>query len=177
MSSSEKGTPTADVIIGKVGRPHGVRGEVRVFTESEESETLAQVRKITLALPEGSRREYAIKHAKAAPRYWVLTLEGINDREAAAALVGAACVVPRSALPQLDDADEFYYHDLIGLDVVDASGTNLGRVIEIFDNGAHEVLVYSHTHGEPEMVPLIEEFVGSIDLDAGVIQIQPMELD
>ena len=173
---SPQNKPREEVIIGKVGRPHGLRGELRVFTESEQSEALAHISTIILTLPDGSKRTHELRRAKPSQRFWIVSFKGVDDRNLAQELNGAQCSVFRDHLPAISD-DEFYYHDVIGLPVKDPEGADLGQVLEIFSNGAHDVLVYGPSRSKTFMVPLISDFVEDIDVDLGYVTIHPMELD
>lgn len=177
MTTPSPRTPAHErrVRIAKVGRAHGVRGELRVFTDDPASETLAHLRQLLLEQPEGTFRTYRIVRARAAQRFWIVTLEGVQGRDAAEALCGARVWVERGWLPPTDDADEIYACDLVGLAVVDTAGRALGKVVDVFDNGAHDVLVY-RTRGRQElMVPFLDAYVPTIDLDAGTVTVEPLE--
>lgn len=169
MASSER-----HIEIGKIGRPHGVRGELRLFVHNPESNTPDHIDALVLQLPNGSRQRYTVTRARRGDRFWRLTLEGVQGRDAAAALTNSLAFVDREALPELED-DEFYYCDLLQARVITPDGKPLGEVQEVFSNGAHDVLVILDPEGETWMLPCVEDFLVEIDLDAHVITAHPVE--
>ena len=97
-------------------------------------------------------------------KFWVVTLKGLRDRDAAALWTHARVEVLREELPEPDE-DEFYYNDILACSVVDHQGNPIGTVKECFDNGAHDVLVIKCNDGEERMVAVVGEFVSEIDLE------------
>ena len=128
------------IVLAQIGAPHGVRGEVRlkVFAEAPES-----LRGRALALPDG--RSVTITHLRAIKgEMHVARLDGIADRDAAEALRLKTLGTTRDALPDLEDADDFYVADLVGLEVRDTSGASIGRVLGVHDFGAGDILEVRH---------------------------------
>jgi 16S rRNA processing protein RimM len=91
-----------------------------------------------------------------------VTLEGVSTREAAEALVGRYLEVPADALPE----GSYYWHQIVGLTVVDEAGVELGTVVEVFRAGENEVYRVTGPPGEV-LIPALHQFVRSIDLAAG----------
>ena len=71
--------------------------------------------------------------------------------------------------------DEFYVHDLLGLRVEDTQGRELGRVRDVYHNGAHEVLCYGPEGGAEAAIPFLSAFVPQVDLARGVVRIEPLD--
>jgi 16S rRNA processing protein RimM len=164
------------VEIGTVGRAHGVKGEVRVFLSDPSSQTLARVPEVVLTQKGGPSAVYVVKGARPGGRFWVLRLAGVETREAAESLTGAACGVTRENLPALAE-DEFYLADVLGFDVINArSAQRLGRALQVFNNGAHDVLVYGDKK-EEGMVPFLKPFVESVDMEKRALMIEPLVWD
>jgi 16S rRNA processing protein RimM len=101
-----------------------------------------------------------------------LTVAGIDRVEAAEALKGAAVSVDRECLPELG-ANEFYYFDMIGCEVVTTAGAPLGRIEEVFDNGAHDVIVV-RDESEERMLPVIDSIVLELDLERRRVVVKPI---
>jgi len=146
------------VELGRIGAPHGVRGWVRIFSDTEPPENILRYRPwlvdgVETEVIEGHR------HGKAL----VARLAGCEDREAAAALTGRRIAVYREQLPA-PRADEFYWIDLEGLNVQTLAGADLGRVSHLFPTGANDVLV---VEGERErLLPFIwEQVVKDVDFE------------
>ena len=148
--------------MGRIGAPWGVQGWSRVQTFTAEADTLCDFRTWWVGGPEGwqPRDVHAVEMKG---DLLVAQLKGIADREAAMALTGCQVGLPRNALPPAGEG-EYYWADLIGLDVVNLQGEVLGRVDRLFETAANDVIVVS---GERErLIPFVDQYVQSVDLDA-----------
>jgi 16S rRNA processing protein RimM len=125
------------VQVGYVSGAYGVAGWVRVTPFSAEADALLSVKTWWFDKPE--LRDVDVKQVKAHGGDVVAQLVGVVGRDAAEALKGAAVQVPRSHFPALSD-DEFYWSDLIGLDVVNLQGEHLGQVSDMMSNGPQSIL-------------------------------------
>ena len=153
---------SARVLLGVVGAPHGVRGEVRVKSFTADPGAIARYGAL---VSEDGRRTLTI--AKARPLkddMLVARFVGVDTREAAAALTGLRLTVERTALPAAEE-DEFYHADLIGLLAVAEDGRPLGRVAAVQNFGGGDLLEIAG-EGEARMVPFTKAFVPHVDLDA-----------
>lgn len=150
------------ILLGEIGRPHGVRGLVRVRSFA------AAPAGLTAYGPLFDERGRRFALTLLAPD--LARVEGVADRDAAAALTGTRLYVPRAALPP-PDAEEFYLADLIGLAAVTAAGEGLGSVRAVEDHGAGAFLVLS---GPPErLVPFTQACVPVVDLPARRLVVVP----
>ena len=155
-------------MLGRVLGPHGIRGELRIHIYGDGPDHLLEAREIALADPERGAedpapRMFGIEGGGTGRRGEVrLQLEGIHDRDAAQALEGRLVTIPADELPALPD-DEFYWYELVGHEVVLDSGESLGRVQEIWETGAHDVLVIRDAQGRQHLIPTAREFVTDID--------------
>ncbi|MEL6182218.1 MAG: ribosome maturation factor RimM, partial [Myxococcota bacterium] len=105
--------------VGKVGRPHGIRGELRVWPLEEGSETLLG-QEVIFVGPDPSKAEaYTVRRARSGGGHVVLALDGVRYRDQADALKGWSVFIKSTDLVTLDDPDEFYAYELQGLHVVD----------------------------------------------------------
>ena len=129
----------AVVPVGTVGRAHGVRGWVRVRSDMEPPEDLLR-HDAWLLERAGQWKPAAVRSARAHGNAFVARFDGVEDRDAAAALAGARLALPRDALPALNDG-QYYWVDLIGLEVLDEAGEPLGVVREMIETGANDVMV------------------------------------
>jgi 16S rRNA processing protein RimM len=158
------------VEIGRITRPHGIRGEVRVELHWEGSDTLAVVREVTLARRGtiiGPRRIFQAR--RGAGKVWLVKFEGVDDRDAAEVLRGATVSVPREALPELEPG-EYYLSDLVGARVVGPDGP-VGTVVEIRVHPSVDTLVVSTADGRTLEQPLAEPWVSNVDADAGLVEL------
>ncbi len=160
------------ISVGRIARPHGVLGEVQVdvYTDFPE-DRFAPGTSVWIGRDEGDEPVSAsISFVRPHRDRLLVTFEGHAGREAAERLRGLYVLAPSSSAHQLAE-DEFYAHQLIGLDVVTRDGDQVGEVTGLFDTGATDVL---RIMGERElMVPLSRTIVVEVDLDGGKIIIDP----
>ena len=156
------------VTLGRISGLFGVRGWIKVFSHTEPRERILQYSPWSLRV-QGEWRENAVAEGQRHGKAVIARLEGMTERDAAAALVGAEIAVPRSRLPALGEG-EYYWSDLEGLQVVTLDGQDLGHVDHLLETGANDVLV---VQGERErLIPFLRpEVVRAVDLDAGVIRV------
>ena len=174
----------AVVPVGTVGRAHGVRGWVRVRSDMDPAEDLLRY-DTWLVERAGSWRPVTVRSARPHGNALVAHFDGIDDRDAAAALAGTRLGLPRDALPAIEDG-QYYWVDLIGLEVVDESGRPLGTVREMIETGANDVMVIrpcvpatsDRARAEERIVPfLVGDVVREVDLAAGRIRVSWSGLD
>jgi len=159
------------VLIGKVTRPHGVRGELKVLAGEGCSGAWCEARRVWLGRDARSAKAFALRRARPGGRAFILSLEGVDSIEAAEELRDLSLFVARDELPQPDEG-EWYVEDLLGLRVEDPRGKVLGELKSIFDNGAHEVYVVARA-GRELLVPAVEGVVLAIEPAAGRIVLEP----
>jgi len=151
--------------IGGVARAHGIRGEVVIITHDPDSATLGTAPSIFVG---GIERK--IQKARDTQRGWLVALEGVVTRNDAEALQGAVVEVDRSAL-ELEE-DDILLDDLVDCEVRLPDGRPWGKVAEIMI-GAHQDLLVIHDGEIERLLPLVDTFVTNIDLDAGVVTVDP----
>jgi len=152
------------VLLGEIGRPHGVRGLVRVRSFTAEPEGLTAYGPLT---DETGTRQFKLELLSTD----LARIDGVEDRDAAARLTGTRLFVPRPALPPPTDPDEYYLSDLEGLEAVTPQGQSLGLVLAVEDHGAGAFLVLQ---GPPErMVPFTREAVPDVDVAGRRIVVSP----
>ena len=159
--------------VGYVSGPFGVTGSIRVTPFSTDADGLLKVK--TWWLDKPSLRPVQVRTAKMHGGDVVAQLVGLVGRDASEALKGAAVSIPRSEFPQLDE-DEFYWADLIGLDVVNLEGEALGTVTDLMHNGAQSILRIAPvpTEGDkaPErLIPFVDQFIKTVDQAARTITV------
>ena len=142
------GTSEANAVcLGVIGAPHGVRGDVRVRCHTVRPEDIAAYG----PLRDETGHVWRLRVKERRKEVVVVHLDGIDDRDQAAALNGRRLFVSRDVLPATDD-DTFYHADLVGLAVLDASGGSVGTVHALHDFGAGDILEYKTADGRLEMV-------------------------
>jgi 16S rRNA processing protein RimM len=103
----------------------------------------------------------------------VLAFEGVASREAAEALRGTVLVVDSEELPAIDDPEEWYDHQLVGLAAVDTAGAALGDVSDVVHAPASDLLVVRDGDGREHLVPFVRELVPAVDVPGGRVVIDP----
>lgn len=152
--------------LGRVLRPHGLGGELKVRLHWDGSTTLSEVDSVIVgAGAEATSR--AIEHVRPGPKGVLLKLAGIDDRDAAEALSGAPLAVPRSALPALEPG-EYYLADLIGAEVWGPEG-RLGQVTELRSHPTVDAVVVRLADGRVVEQALAPPWLEAVDVDAGRI--------
>ena len=156
------------VVVGKVAGAHGIGGLLRILSYTHPAENLLRYVPWSF-LRDGAWREVAAspERARRHDKGFLCRVDGVHDREAASALRGVLIGVPETALPE-PDSDEYYWRDLIGLDVVSVDGDRLGRVENLMATGANDALVVSDGAGE-SLIPFIESVIEHVDLRGSVI--------
>ena len=173
--NSERRNPdSADdfVKVGEIVKPHGIRGEVKVYSYSGQPENFKLYKSIVLQEREGSRKAiYEVLRSRPQGKLAILQLEGVISREAAEALQGSTLWLKKTDFPELASG-EYYWHQLIGLQVCTESGRELGKVAGLFTTGAHDVLVVKG-EGREYLIPVKEEMIKEIDEPKGRLSITP----
>jgi 16S rRNA processing protein RimM len=161
-------TETKPVILGQVTGLYGVKGWVKVHSYTEPREAILDY-KDWLLLRDGDWQSVRLAEGKRHGKTVIARLEGVNDRDVAAAYVDDSIGVPREQLPDAG-RDEFYWADLEGLQVVHSDGRILGKVAYLLATGANDVLVVK---GDQEiLIPFVQgEVIKDVDLAAGVINV------
>jgi 16S rRNA processing protein RimM len=160
------------LVVARIGRAHGIRGQVSVEVRTDEPE-LRLAPGAVLATDPPSAGPLTITSGKVHSGRLLLTFEGVPDRTAAEALRNVLLIaeVDPDELP--DDPEEFYDHQLVGLDAVLADGTVVGEVHEIAHLPSQDLLIVRRPDGREVMVPFVEEIVPEIDLDGQRLVITP----
>ncbi|MBB1249651.1 MULTISPECIES: ribosome maturation factor RimM [unclassified Rhizobium] len=159
------------VLMGVIGAAQGLRGEVRVKSFTEEPVAISEYG--TLYGVDG--KPYEILDIRPHKDMVVIRFRGVNDRNQAEELRGTELYVERDALDDEDlDDDEFFYADLEGLEARDADGNAYGVVSGIFDFGAGDILELTQEGKRAQLIPFSEAAVLEIDLEAGVLLIDPI---
>jgi 16S rRNA processing protein RimM len=167
MAAAHHG-PETPLLMGRIAAPYGVRGWVRVAAFTAVAENLLAYTPWFLKR-DGRWQAVEVLAGRQHGTGLVVQLAGCADRDAAAALSGTDIGVYRSQLPA-PGADEYYWSDLVGLQVVTRAGVHLGVVDHLIETGANDVLV---VRGERvRLVPFVrQQVIQSVDLEAGEIRV------
>jgi len=161
---------TRRVTLGQVVGVHGIHGSVKILSFTRPRDNIFSYGQWWLFHDDASR-PYELENGRPQGKGLVADLAGIEDRDAARPLIGADIAVSREQLPPLP-AGEYYWFDLIGLEVRRDSGESLGRVVGLEETGANDVLVVRNEAGREQLIPYVaEHYVLAVDVDAGTITV------
>jgi 16S rRNA processing protein RimM len=170
MSTDHDARPLPDrVEVGRVGKPHGVRGEVSVVPESDVEGRFAAGRRLTARCSSGATRLLEIASSRRHGELWLLRFAGCEDRDAAEALRGAVLEIERSQVPPPPEGS-YYYYELIDCRCADRTVGELGRVTGILEDGGGLLLELAAASGTL-LVPFVEAYLVSVDVAAGRIEL------
>jgi len=173
LAGVEPAALPADAIeVGRIADAWGIKGWFKVLPHSATPEALFSSKRWYLQPSERGAKTFSgtvllrVIEAKEHSDSIVARADDVSDRNAAEALKGARIFVPRSSFPTAN-ADEYYWVDLIGLDVVNREGVALGQVKELLSTGPQTVLVIEHAEGDTtleRMIPFVAAYVDNVDL-------------
>ena len=159
---------TIEVVVGRIGKPHGVRGEVTVDVRSDEPERRFAPGSVLLVQPpRGSAYPHAtltVARARWHQSTLLVTFEQMADRTAAEAARGVLLRAEIAADETPEDPDEYYDHQLVGLGAYDVGGAPLGEVTGLVHGGAQDLLTIRTPDGREALVPFVKALVPEVDL-------------
>jgi 16S rRNA processing protein RimM len=171
--------PADAIEVGRIVDAWGIRGWFKVLPHSADPQALFSSTRWYLQPSERGPQAFSgtvllrVRESKEHSDAIVARADAVDDRNTAELLRGARIFVPRSSFPTAPD-DEFYWVDLIGLDVVNREGVHLGRVKELMSTGPHTVLVLEYEEAgqaQERMVPFVSAYVDKVDLQARRIDV------
>jgi 16S rRNA processing protein RimM len=170
------------VVIGRIGRPHGVRGAVRARPSGRTLAEIAVGESLEVRPAGGPPRTLVLAARAGTPDGPILTFDGVASREDAAALTGAELAVPRERVPPVDDPDTFLVRDLVGCRVL-VGDRPIGEVREVFTGPANDVLevvspagdadAAAGAGGPPVLIPFTADAVVELDVPGRRIVVRP----
>lgn len=164
------------LVIARVMRPHGVRGELRLQLLTAFPDRMRDLGTVFLGKDPDKPSSFITKNVTAVRRdrgYWLARLDGIDDRETAGAFRGWYVIVSLADATPLEP-DEVYLFQVIGLEVVTEAGETLGRVAEVIETGANDVYVVRGGPRGEVMIPAIDDVVRSISPETGKMIVRPL---
>jgi 16S rRNA processing protein RimM len=160
------------ICVAQIGAAHGIRGEVRLRSFTEDPMAVAEYG--PLESEDGTQR-FEIEALRPAKDHFVARLSGVANRAAAEKLTNLRLYVPRERLPPVEDEATYYHADLIGLAAMTPDGTPLGTVTAILNFGAGDIVEINPSNGgETLMVPFTEATVPEVDIAAGRMIVVPL---
>ncbi|MFE4520375.1 ribosome maturation factor RimM [Kitasatospora sp. NPDC056783] len=152
------------LVVGKIGRAHGIRGDVSVEVRTDEPELRLGPGAVLLTDP-ASTGPLTVESGRVHSGRLLLRFAGVKDRNAAEALRGTVLISEVDPEERPDDPEEYYDHQLIGLDVVLLDGTLVGELTEVLHLPYQDLLTVEKADGTEVLVPFVSQIVPTIDLE------------
>lgn len=167
------------VLVGRIGRAHGIRGEVVVAVRTDAPEVRFAAGATLLTEPNGRDRQpdppdsLVVLGTRWHSGRLLVRFDGVSDRDGAEALSGIGLLAEVDPDEQAPAEDEYFDHQLIGLTAVSLAGAPLGQVSGIEHPGAQDLLVLATAGGREVLVPFVAAIVPRVDLAAGQLVLDP----
>lgn len=166
-SAGSPGGEPVFLVVGKLGRPHGLKGEMLLYVITDFPERLRPGVEIFVGDAYEPRKIRSRRKHKAS---LLVALDDVRTAEDAAELTNRYVFVRAEDRPPLPEG-EYYHHELIGLQVVDEDGETLGRLEEVISNPANDIYLVRPDQGPEILLPATEEVILEVDLEAGEMRI------
>lgn len=151
------------VVIGRFGRPVGIHGEIKLFAFSRDPDNIASYRPWYIKDTKGQWQVIDCNKVNRRDKFLQVSIDGISNREQAKSLTNKEIAIAREVLPKLAQG-EYYWQELVGLNVINTLGHTLGDVSDLIETGSNDVLVVKSVQKEHLIPFLLEDFILEIDL-------------
>ena len=156
------------VIVGRLGKPHGLKGLITIHSFTHPRDNILTY-KGWHAFINNQWRPLSVLNASTNAKHILATLEGITDRDKALTLTNVDIAIRKGQLPLLEE-DEFYWHELIGMKVINLQNEVLGTVVELLSTGSNDVLVVEGD--KRHLIPYLpDRYISQIDRETKTIQV------
>lgn len=170
---SENNTLEDLIVIGRVIKPHGLTGLLRIVSYAQSRETFLRAGSVFVKTNQNELHEGKVLSIRPHRSWYLLRLSGLWSKEQVEPLKGAEILIRREYLAEKEE-DEFYWFELMGLEVYLTTGDYLGVLTEIFPTGSNDVFVVKD-RGREYLIPGIHEVVKEIDLSGKRMTISPLK--
>lgn len=161
------------ILYGKILKKHGLKGEVKVLSFSSSFENFDSFDSLYLSFNNSEPKRFFVEYKRYHKNFALVKFEGINTPEDADTLHGAKVLIETKLLPETEE-DEYYWFQLIGMDVVTPDQDIIGQVSNLLDNSSQPILVVKNNSNE-FLIPMVDKFVKKIDTEKSRIHIEPIE--
>lgn len=161
------------VTIGKILKPFGIHGDVRVEPLTDVSGRFEGLPPVTLVLPNGEHVDSAITRARKMNRFYALGFSDISSPEEAGRFRGAFIHMQQESVPPLPEA-HYYQFELIGLEVQDETGRVLGKLEDVLELPHQHVFVVRQNEDEL-LIPAVRQVIRQVDVEAGIMKVARLE--
>ena len=161
------------LLVGSVTRPHGLRGLLRIRSYAQSEKTFLNAGTVFLETASGETHEHAVSSISPHQSIFLLTLKGLGSLEEAEKYRGAAVFIRKDTASRETD-DEYFWHEIIGMQVYLKSGEHIGTIEQVIPTGGNDVFVVRKEESEI-LIPGIHDVVQEIDLEGKKMIIDAME--
>lgn len=166
------------LLIGRIAKPHGLRGECKVIPETDDPDRFTLLKEVLVGPAAESARLFSVtgvrmQHSGRGVTV-LLRLHGVTTKEEAAALSRSSVFVRPADLPPLQE-DEFFLHDVIGLSVLTEDGETIGVVRDIWEMPASNVYVVTRPGRRDALIPAVPAFIDRVDVAGERLIVRPIE--
>jgi 16S rRNA processing protein RimM len=167
-------SPVEDVVIARIVKARGIRGEVACDVETDFPERFDQLERVTVWMPNDARLSLGIEDHWFHKGRVILKFAGYDTMTAAEGLVGGRLVISEADALELEE-DEFYQYELIGATVVTLEGRVVGSVVRLLETGSAVLLVVEGDDKREALIPFVDEICTEVDVNARRIIVNPPE--
>jgi 16S rRNA processing protein RimM len=160
------------LVVGRIGKAHGIHGELSVDVRTDDPERRFAAG-VSIETDPPEHGPLTVLRARPHSGRLLVTFDGVEDRTTAEALRGILLVVDSSTSPPVEDPEEFWDHDLVGLTVETTAGERVGEISEILHVPGQDLLAVNRESGEELLIPFVASIVPSVDLAGGRVLIEP----
>lgn len=159
---------TKPILVGRIAGVYGIKGWIKIISYTRPVEKILDYSPWYVGRAD-ALEQYTVRDGKAAGKSLRAALAGITDRDQARELIGSEIYIQRSQLEELPEG-QYYWTDLLNLQVVNTEGRLLGKLETIYETGANDVMVVQGD--ERHLIPLIQgHYLLDVDLERGIIQV------
>jgi 16S rRNA processing protein RimM len=156
--------------IGRIIRSHGLVGRMKVLSYLESQAVPENLSEVSVGRKAQEAAVFSVESVQTGRECFILKLGGIDNIDAASKLVGLSLWIPLEKVKKLSDG-EYYWHEIIGLEVVTEEGRSLGKIESVFPTGSNDVYVCRGSEKEV-LLPAIGEVIRKIDIDHGMMVVR-----
>jgi 16S rRNA processing protein RimM len=161
------------ISVGRIIRPHGIRGEIKITPLTDRPERFKEFQSLYIEGEKGDGKWVEVERGRIQGKYVILKLAGINDRNAADSLRSQLLKIDRSDCLPLPK-DTYYIFDLIGLEVKTTKGDKVGSLIEVLHLSMQDVYIID-TGDREILIPAVKRFIKKVNIKDGVVLVEPIE--
>jgi 16S rRNA processing protein RimM len=156
------------IVMGKILGPHGIKGWIKIHPFTEKKDSLIDHKILMASKDEKLWQSFEVEGMDVGDKFILAKFKGVDDRNAAEKLNKFFISLDKSSLPKLDE-NNYYWHELIGLDVKNNEGMHFGKVDSLIETGANDVLVVL---GDKEyLIPYIKQVILEVNLETNMIRV------